>query len=180
MNSYASLFGPRAMKPNPSSSDAIRDPLGRDSHLWDQEEDDPDVGGKLEAARADWRGDASLNSLFGEGGAFKLEDTVGKQGKNRPGDVFKVQSLLHREGFLDADKTDGPTGYWGMFDHEALEKFQKENGLKVDGWMGPGGESIKAFESIYAPAKGQGPTTAADPAASRPTALEGLHRQPAG
>ncbi len=45
--------------------------------------------------------------------------------------MFKVQSLLHREGFLDADKTEGSTGYWGMFDHEAIEKFQKENGLKV-------------------------------------------------
>ncbi|WP_374634791.1 glycosyl hydrolase 108 family protein, partial [Ferrovibrio sp.] len=58
----------------------------------------------------------------------------------------------HREGLLDADKTDGPTGFLGIYDHEAIEKFQKENGLKQDGWMGPGGESIKTFEKIYQPA----------------------------
>ncbi len=155
MSPYASLFGPRRMKANPSESEAIRDPLGRDSYLWDQEEEQPDLNGQLEAARADWRNDASLNSLFGVNGAFKLEDTVGKQGKNRPGDVFKVQSLLHREGLLDANKTDGPTGFLGIYDHEAIEKFQKENGLKQDGWMGPGGESIKAFQTLYAPVKNQ-------------------------
>ena len=82
--------------------------------------------------------------------------------------MFKVQSLLHREGFLDADKTEGPTGYWGMFDHEAIEKFQKENDLKVDGWMGPGGESIKAFENIYAPAKGQQPQQTQQPTGQLP------------
>ncbi len=152
MSPYASLFGPRRMKANPSESEAIRDPLGRDRHLWDQEEDEPDLNGQLEAARADWRGDASLHSLFGPGGAFTLEDTVGKNGKNRPGDVFKVQSLLHREGLLDADKTDGPTGFLGIYDHEAIEKFQKENGLKQDGRLGPKGETIKAFETIYQPA----------------------------
>ncbi|MBX3455725.1 hypothetical protein, partial [Ferrovibrio sp.] len=87
MSPYASLFGPRRMKANPSESEAIRDPLGRDSYLWDQEEEEPDLNGQLEAARADWRNDASLNSLFGANGAFKLENTVGKNGKNRPGDV---------------------------------------------------------------------------------------------
>ncbi|WP_374632178.1 hypothetical protein, partial [Ferrovibrio sp.] len=61
----------------------------------------------------------------------------------------------HREGLLDADKTDGPTGFLGIYDHEAIEKFQKENGLKQDGWMGPGGETIKAFETLYAPVKNQ-------------------------
>jgi len=154
-NPYASLFGPRRMKPNPSESEAIRDPLGRGSTLWDQEEEEPDLNGKLESARADWRKDASLNSLFGVNGAFTLEDTVGKNGKNRPGDVFKVQSLLHREGLLDADKTAGPTGFLGLYDHEAIEKFQKENGLKVDGWMGPKGETIQAFQNFYAPVKSQ-------------------------
>ncbi|MBX3455426.1 hypothetical protein [Ferrovibrio sp.] len=53
MSPYASLFGPRRMKANPSESEAIRDPLGRDRHLWDQEEDEPDLNGQLEAARAD-------------------------------------------------------------------------------------------------------------------------------
>ena len=86
-----------------------------------------------ERARAYWLDGASLDDLFG-GTQLDLTGNVGASQPNQRGDVFKLQSLLHREGHLDAAATGGPTGYWGGRDDAALRSFQKENGLAVDGW----------------------------------------------
>lgn len=129
------LFGPQA-GPGPEP-----DPFGRigaGDPAW-------------EAARGRWMEGASLKDLFGDH-LFSLNDTVGTGRANRRGDVFKLQALLHREDKLDAEATGGPTGYWGNRDDAALRALQKDNGLTVDGWAGPRGETIERLRRHYASA----------------------------
>ncbi len=71
-----------------------------------------------------------------------LSGPVGAFGKNKRRDVAKVETILADVGALDIDKTDGPTGYWGMRMDDATRKFQKANGLKVDAQVNPGGETV--------------------------------------
>lgn len=135
---FTMLFGPSA-QPEPQA-----DPFGRigaGDPAWEQ-------------AREAWMGGASLDRLFGDS-LFDLNDNVGANRANQRGDVFKVQSLLHREGHLDAEATGGPTGYWGIRDDAAMKALQKEGGLTVDGWAGPGGETMKHFQTIYLPQQEQ-------------------------
>lgn len=134
---FTNLFGPAA-QPEPDA-----DPFGRigvGDPAWEQ-------------AREAWMDGASLERLFGDR-LFALNDSVGANKANQRGDVFKVQSLLHREGHLDAEATGGPTGYWGIRDDIAMKGLQKEGGLTVDGWAGPGGETMKHFQTIYLPQQG--------------------------
>ncbi|WP_300295317.1 hypothetical protein [Ferrovibrio sp.] len=98
-------------------------------------------------------GGASLERLFGDR-LFDLNDSVGANRANQRGDVFKVQSLLHREGHLDAEATGGPTGYWGIRDDTAMKGLQKEGSLTVDGWAGPDGETMGYFRDLYRPPQG--------------------------
>lgn len=63
-------------------------------------------------------------------------------GKNRRGDVAKVEGLMGAAGPLDLWQTDGPTGYYGARLEDAVKRFQKSKGLKVDGHLNPGGETI--------------------------------------
>lgn len=134
---FSSLFGPApAAAPEP-------DPFGRigaGDPAW-------------EDARSAWMGGATLRDLFGEQ-LFDLNGTVGTGQANQRGDVFKLQALLHREGLLDAQATGGPTGYWGNRDDAALRGLQKDNGLTVDGWAGPRGETIGHLRDLYQPPQG--------------------------
>jgi len=140
------LFDP----PSLDDLDYLPDPLGRlgMGSYEDKPQRFADPG--WEEARADWRGGASLADLFGSG-AFDFQDAVGAGKANRRADVFRLQTLLHREGYLDAAATEGPTGYWGGRDDYALRRFQKENGLGIDGWAGPGGETIDTLRGFYQP-----------------------------
>lgn len=122
----------------PPAPEPDRDPFGRIGEgdpAWDR-------------ARAVWLDGASLDDLFG-GSQFDLNDSVGANQPNQRGDVFKLQGLLHREGHLDAEATGGPTGYWGGRDDTALRGFQKENGLAVDGWAAPDGETMTWLRDAY-------------------------------
>lgn len=82
---------------------------------------------------------------------FDLSDGVGIGCANRRADVFRLQSLLHREGYLDAA---GPAGGWGGDwsgrDDYALRRFQRDNGLVIDGQALPDGETIATFRGFYA------------------------------
>ncbi|MCW0236137.1 MAG: BPSL0067 family protein [Ferrovibrio sp.] len=146
MTAYQRLFGP----PSQDDLEYLPDPMGRlDMGAYvEKPEASPDPG--WEAARNDWMSGAPLGRIFGDG-LFDLQDGVGAEQANRRGDVFKLQALLHREGFLDSAATDGPTGFWGGRDHEALRNFQKENGLSVDGFAAPGGETIETIRGFYKP-----------------------------
>lgn len=134
--SFAHLFGPTPPpEPEPGS-----DPFGRIGA------GNPD----WEAVRGRWMDGASLRDLFGDS-LFRLNGPVGTGHTNQRGDVFKLQALLHREGMLDAAATGGPTGYWGNRDDLAMRDFQKDGGLKVDGWAAPGGPTLAALRRGYEP-----------------------------
>jgi hypothetical protein len=149
MANYQHLFDP----PSQDDLEYLPDPLGRlemGSYV-EKPADIPDPG--WEVARGDWMDGAPLGQIFGDG-LFDLQSGVGAGQANRRGDVFKLQALLHREGVLDAAATEGPTGYWGGRDDYALRKFQKENGLAIDGYALPDGETISTIREFYRPPLG--------------------------
>ncbi|MEX0693624.1 MAG: peptidoglycan-binding domain-containing protein [Rhodospirillales bacterium] len=86
--------------------------------------------------------DPEISSL---GNPAELGQPVGERGRNARKDVARVETMLGRTGALDLKQTDGATGYWGERTREATRTFQKQNGLKVDGQINPGGETIRAL-----------------------------------
>lgn len=146
MPAYQRLFDP----PSQDDLEYLPDPLGRldmGSYV-EKPADIPDPG--WDEVRGDWMDGAPLGQIFGAG-LFDLQSGVGAGQANRRGDVFKLQALLHREGALDAAATEGPTGYWGGRDDYALRKFQKDNGLAIDGYALPGGETMETIRGFYTP-----------------------------
>lgn len=134
---FSHLFGPMPA-PEPE-----HDPFGRIGT------GNPD----WEAARGAWMDGAPLGALFGDR-VFDLNDAVGTNRANQRGDVFRLQALMHREGALDALATGGPTGYWSSSNEAALRDLQKQNGLMVDGWVRPGGETMSFLRDLYRPPQG--------------------------
>ena len=57
----------------------------------------------------------------------------------------RVECLLKLAGVHDLAPTDGPTGYFGTRLEEAVKAFQKDHGLRTDGEITPGGETLKAL-----------------------------------
>jgi len=114
----------------------------RDDLKVKRTDDERDPFGRI---RPEAKPETELSNL---GDASKLNRPVGEQGKNDRRDVAKVETMLGRSGALDLKKTDGPTGYWGERTREATRAFQKQNGLKVDGDIGPKTEG--AFASALA------------------------------
>lgn len=92
--------------------------------------------------------EAFLTGALGGDSLFDLRAGVGAGQANAPADVSKLQALLHLEGYLDAAATHGPTGQWGSRDDYALRKFQKDNGLAIDGIALPGGETLDAIRGF--------------------------------
>jgi len=92
-----------------------------------------------------------------------LSGPVGKNGKNDRLDVAKVESLLGAHGYLDLDVTDGPTGYAGARLENAARRFQKDKGLRVDGRLAPGGETIMTLAMSKAPEIPKGKLPEYDP-----------------
>ena len=88
------------------------------------------------------------SELANLGDASKPSRPVGEKGKNDRRDVAKVETMLGRTGALNLKKTDGPTGYWGERTNEATRAFQKQHGLKVDGRINPGGETIRTLAKV--------------------------------
>jgi hypothetical protein len=87
-----------------------------------------------------------------------LRGPVGPYKENRRGDVAKVQSLLHDVGYFDANETDGPTGiYAKALMDEPIRKFQEDNGLAVDGFLEPDGETIGQLETLLSEHTWQNP-----------------------
>lgn len=70
---------------------------------------------------------------------------VGDQRENRPEDVRQVKNVLDRLGYFDFRKEPEPHGYITREMDEGIRRYQKERGLRVDGWLRPGGETEKAL-----------------------------------
>ena len=69
----------------------------------------------------------------------------------RRDDAIRLEAILANSGDLDLAATDGPTGYWGTGLDTALRGYQKRNGLKVDGWLRPGGPTIAHMREALGP-----------------------------
>lgn len=94
---------------------------------------------------------------------FALGAAVGEQGPNKRDDVAKVETLLGQSGHMDLKATGGPTGYPGMRLVDGIKSYQKANGLKVDGYLNPNGETMASFKSTLSAPAGQGTGIAPQP-----------------
>jgi hypothetical protein len=75
----------------------------------------------------------------------RLRRGVGRDLPNEPADVAQLELLLGRAGYYDLDRREGPTGWWSPTIEHALRKYQKDQGLSVDGWADANGESVQAL-----------------------------------
>lgn len=66
---------------------------------------------------------------------FELSGHTGRGFDTRRDDAIRIEAILANSGDLDLAETDGPTGYWGTGLDTALRRYQKRNGLAVDGWL---------------------------------------------
>ncbi len=71
-----------------------------------------------------------------------INNTIGRTDANDSNDIRDLETLLSRTGHLNLNKTDGPTGYFGTRLEQAIKSYQKDNDLKVDGRLNPGGETV--------------------------------------
>ena len=126
----------------------VPDPMGRiDRGRWERADDAEPADGcdrMFEAFRAAWRRGNPVSDLFGAE-PLGLAGTVGPRGANRRADVAKVETFLARTGHYDLARTEGPTGYYGSALGRAIERFQAERGLAVDGAVGPDGETVRTL-----------------------------------
>jgi len=93
-----------------------------------------------------------------------LLHTVGREQHNAPGDVAMVETLLEKTQALDTRPTEGPTGFFGRRLEEGIRGFQKSRGLKRDGFLNPGGETIRALLAEALPGVARTPGIAAEDA----------------
>lgn len=77
---------------------------------------------------------------------FTLGAAVGPDQPNRREDVIRVETILGNTGHHDLSRTDGPVGYWGQRQEQAVKDWQSQNGLKVDGLLKPGGPTITSLK----------------------------------
>jgi Putative peptidoglycan binding domain len=72
----------------------------------------------------------------------KLDDVVGNDRTNRPGDVAMVKQAFAQLGRYVPPK-DGPHGIIDRALDEAIRDYQEDRELRVDGWMRPDGETAR-------------------------------------
>ena len=123
----------------------IPDPLGRlNQGRFVRERGLPDPFGRLMAEPE------PEPEITGFRYPFRIHDSVGMEGRNNRRDVAKVENLFGRLGELNLDETDGVTGFAGARLDEAIRRFQKRQGLKLDGLVNPGGETITTTGAVLA------------------------------
>ena len=115
------------------------DPMGRLGQGDWVDDDEPDPFGRIRGTVHDDRPDTK--------GLSTIAQSVGMEGKNDRADVAVAETLLHQNGVLDTNQTKGPTGYFGTRADQAIRRFQKDKGLKVDGLMLPNGPTIQALQA---------------------------------
>ena len=75
-----------------------------------------------------------------------LAGPVGNSKKNSSNDVKAVQSLLSFVGLLPQVKQVMPSGILDASDDTAIRTFQRQNNLREDGVLNPGGETETALK----------------------------------
>ncbi len=78
-----------------------------------------------------------------------LKGPVGNGFDNDPADVQAVKRRLHSLGLYE-EPAYGFTGYIDRDTERGIRALQKREGLKIDGWLEPGGETEKALGHAFA------------------------------
>ncbi len=98
---------------------------------------------------------------------FTLRQVV-SQTRARPADVLNVKQALNRMGFYDVPDY-GMTPYADRTMFDGIRRFQRANGLRVDGLMQRGRETERAMNDALRRASAERP--------ERPKQCEGIARQ---
>ncbi len=106
-----------------------------------------------------------------------LTNSVGNNRKNEASDVIAVQQKLSTLGYVSPLKRFEPTGILDNDTVKGIRSFQRNNGLTVDGWLEPNGETEQALNSHNKPSGFQnsnnpedtGNTTPEQPTPPEPT-----------
>lgn len=101
--------------------------------------------------------------LDGRARTVPIADGVGRGEPNEPEDVRAVQQAMAALGRVRIDRTAPPNGVADRPLVEALEAFQRENGLKEDGIVLPGGPTQVALRAALDEHEGgEGPDADSD------------------
>lgn len=79
-----------------------------------------------------------------------LKGAVGNNYDNDLEDVLNVKRGLSSTGYYDMNQAPEPHGYITKEMDEGIRQFQKDNGLRVDGYILPGGETENALRQTQA------------------------------
>ncbi|MEO5338728.1 MAG: hypothetical protein H7841_17860, partial [Magnetospirillum sp. WYHS-4] len=96
--------------------------------------------------------DDDENGFFGRArprSYFSLADGVGLGQANKPEDVAKVQSVLANWNDKPFQRFQGPTGFLGEDDVETIRGYQGAHGLRIDGYLRPGGETVRSLRRDF-------------------------------
>ncbi len=77
-----------------------------------------------------------------------LGGSVGNSMDNDPGDVRKAKNNLKNAGYMEDDAQEIESPFITRKMDEGIKAFQKDNGLKIDGIMKPGGETERGLFEI--------------------------------
>jgi len=81
---------------------------------------------------------------------LSLGSRVGARGANNAEDVIKIKQALNALGRLPLDRTRRPPPFIDTKTVEAIRAVQRDLGLYDDGYIGPDGETIRAFRDVFA------------------------------
>lgn len=85
----------------------------------------------------------SATGIFNEFLPTALRETVGNGLTNHPGDIRNVKRTLSRLGYFDDDTEND---YITRDLDRSIRNFQRDNGLRADGVLRPGGETERAVQ----------------------------------
>lgn len=78
-----------------------------------------------------------------------LDGPIGNNKDNHPDDVRKTKRNLKNAGYMDEDDQEMESPFITRRMDTGIKSFQRDNGLKVDGIMNPGGETERGlFEAL--------------------------------
>ena len=75
----------------------------------------------------------------------QITGTIGNMMQNFEDDVLQVKSALERLGRFDFASRPEPHGYVTRELDGSIREYQRDRGLKIDGWMRPGGETERSL-----------------------------------
>lgn len=87
---------------------------------------------------------------------LNIKSDIANGGTNEPGELRSVSKALGRLGIYNFDKTAEPPAFITRDLEDGIRAFQRQNDLKEDGQINPGGETITALKAQTAKTVGGG------------------------